>query len=89
MMTVQDSGPGIEKKNIHRIFEPFFTTKANGTGMGLAICRSVVESHGGRLMASHGHPCGAVFQIVLPLQEPDPGGPAPADGQRPVEMAQR
>jgi PAS domain S-box-containing protein len=89
MMTVQDSGPGIEKKNIHRIFEPFFTTKANGTGMGLAICRSVVESHGGRLMASHGHPYGAVFQIVLPLQEPDSGSPAPADGQRPVEMARR
>jgi PAS domain S-box-containing protein len=89
MVTVQDSGPGIEKKNIDRIFEPFFTTKANGTGIGLAICRSVVESHGGRLMASHGHPHGAVFQIVLPLQEPDPGSPASADGQRPVEMARR
>ncbi len=89
MVTVQDSGPGIEKKNIHRIFEPFFTTKANGSGMGLAICRSVVESHGGRLMASHGHPHGAVFQIVLPLVEPDPVSPASADGQRPVEMARR
>jgi PAS domain S-box-containing protein len=89
MVTVHDSGPGIEKKNIHRIFEPFFTTKANGTGMGLAICRSVVESHGGKLMASHGHPYGAVFQIVLPLQEPDQGAPAPADGQRSVEMARR
>jgi PAS domain S-box-containing protein len=87
MVTVQDSGPGIEKKNIHRIFEPFFTTKSNGSGMGLSICRSVVESHGGRLMASHGHPYGAVFQIVLPLQEPDPG--SPASGQRPVEMARR
>jgi PAS domain S-box-containing protein len=89
MVTVQDSGPGIEKKNIHRIFEPFFTTKPSGTGMGLAICRSVVESHGGRLMASHGHPHGAVFQIVLPLVEPDPASPASADGQRSVEMARR
>jgi PAS domain S-box-containing protein len=83
MLTVHDSGPGIEKKNIHRIFEPFFTTKANDTGMGLSICRSVVESHGGQLMASHGHPYGAVFQIVLPLQEADAGA------QRPVEMARR
>ena len=87
MVTVQDSGPGIEKKNIHRIFDPFFTTKANGSGMGLAICRSVVESHGGRLMASHGHPHGAVFQIVLPLQESDPGSPASAG--RPVAMVRR
>ena len=89
MVTVHDSGPGIEKKNIHRIFEPFFTTKSNGTGMGLSICRSVVESHGGQLMASHGHPYGAVFQIVLPIQDIDPGGPASADGQRSVEMARR
>jgi PAS domain S-box-containing protein len=89
MLTVHDSGPGIEKKNVHRIFEPFFTTKTNGTGMGLSICRSVVESHGGQLMASHGHPYGAVFQIVLPIQEADPGIPASADGQRPVEMVRR
>ena len=89
MVTVHDSGPGIERKNINRIFEPFFTTKSNGTGMGLSICRSVVESHGGQLMASHGHPHGAVFQIVLPLQEGDPGAPASAGGQRPVEMARR
>jgi PAS domain S-box-containing protein len=89
MVTVHDSGPGIEKKNIHRIFEPFFTTKSNGTGMGLSICRSVVESHGGQLMASHGHPYGAVFQIVLPIQEGDPGSPESTDGQRSVEMARR
>jgi PAS domain S-box-containing protein len=89
MVTVHDSGPGIEKKNIHRIFEPFFTTKANGTGMGLTICRSVIESHGGQLMASHGHPYGAVFQIILPIQELGPGTPASADGQRSVEMARR
>jgi PAS domain S-box-containing protein len=89
MVTVHDSGPGIEKKNIHRIFEPFFTTKSNGTGMGLSICRSVVESHGGQLMASHGHPHGAVFQMVLPIRETDPGSPASVNGQRPVEMARR
>ena len=89
MVTVHDSGPGIEKKNINRIFEPFFTTKSNGTGMGLSICRSVVESHGGQLMASHGHPHGAVFQIVLPLQEGDPGAPASVGAQRPVEMMRR
>jgi PAS domain S-box-containing protein len=89
MVTVHDSGPGIEKKNIHRIFEPFFTTKLNGTGMGLSICRSVVESHGGHLMASHGHPHGAVFQIILPIQEADPASPASANGQRSAEMVRR
>jgi PAS domain S-box-containing protein len=91
MVTVQDSGTGIDKKNMNRIFEPFFTTKSNGTGMGLSICRSVVEAHGGRLMASHGHPTGAVFQIILPIQEPgaDRAGPPAAGSQRSVEMARR
>ncbi len=89
MVTVQNSGPGIERKNIHHIFEPFFTTKSNGTGMGLSICRSVVEAHGGRLMASHGHPHGAVFQIILPIQEPGAERPAASAGARPVEMVRR
>jgi C4-dicarboxylate-specific signal transduction histidine kinase len=66
LVQVQDSGPGLEPELADRIFEPFFTTKAEGTGMGLAISRSIIESHGGRLSlvpASHG----ALFQFALPI----------------------
>jgi PAS domain S-box-containing protein len=91
MVTVQDSGTGIDKKDMDRIFEPFFTTKPHGMGMGLPICRSIVEAHGGRLMASHDHPYGTVFQMILPVQEPgaDRAGPPAAGGYRSVEMARR
>jgi signal transduction histidine kinase len=65
-LSVQDSGTGIDPKNMDRIFETFFTTKSNGMGMGLAICRSIVEAHGGNLSVSPGVPHGSVFHIVLP-----------------------
>ena len=65
-LTVADSGTGIDPKHMERIFDAFFTTKASGMGMGLAICRSIVEAHGGRLSASPGEPHGSVFQVVLP-----------------------
>jgi len=65
-VSVQDSGPGINSENIDRIFDAFFTTKTNGMGMGLAICRSIVEAHGGTLSVSPGVPYGSVFHIVLP-----------------------
>jgi PAS domain S-box-containing protein len=65
-ITVEDSGPGIDPKDIDRIFHAFFTTKSHGMGMGLAICRSIIETHGGRLWASPGDPHGAVFHIHLP-----------------------
>src|SRR5262245_47664084 len=65
-VSVQDSGPGIDPKNIDRIFDAFFTTKSSGMGMGLAICRSIVEAHGGNLSVSKGIPHGSVFHIVLP-----------------------
>jgi signal transduction histidine kinase len=67
MVTVEDSGTGIALENIDRIFDTFFTTKPHGMGMGLAICRSIVESHSGTLSASPGYPHGAVFRIVLPI----------------------
>jgi len=65
-ITVEDSGSGIERKDIDKIFHAFFTTKTHGMGMGLAICRSIVEAHGGRLWASPGDPHGALFHVHLP-----------------------
>jgi PAS domain S-box-containing protein len=67
VVAIEDSGTGIAPDHIDRMFKSFFTTKANGMGMGLAICQSIVESHGGRLTASQAHPHGAVLRIVLPV----------------------
>jgi len=69
LVTVEDSGSGIDAKNAGRVFETFFTTKRSGTGMGLAICKSIVEAHHGRLWASPGPVCGSIFHVVLPAQE--------------------
>jgi C4-dicarboxylate-specific signal transduction histidine kinase len=69
VVTVEDSGPGIDPKGVDRIFEAFYTTKAQGMGIGLAICRSIIEAHDGRISASPGDPHGSVFQVVLPACE--------------------
>jgi PAS domain S-box-containing protein len=66
-ITIEDSGPGIAPENIERVFDRFFTTKPHGMGMGLAICRSIVEAHDGRLWAEPGDFQGAVFRILLPI----------------------
>jgi signal transduction histidine kinase len=66
LLTVQDVGTGINSGNVGRIFDAFFTTKPNGMGMGLFICRSIIEAHGGRLWASPGTPYGSNFHITLP-----------------------
>ena len=66
-ITVTDTGTGIEAGNLDRIFEPFFTTKVEGMGLGLSICRSIAEAHGGRLWASAHKAGGAVFHLSLPL----------------------
>ena len=63
---VGDTGIGIEPQNMQRIFDKFFTTKVHGMGMGLSICRSIIETHGGSLSASPGDPHGTVFQVILP-----------------------
>jgi signal transduction histidine kinase len=68
-VTVSDSGPGLPLANLARIFEAFYTTKSSGLGMGLSICRSIVEAHGGRLSATSNHPQGAVFCMMLPIGE--------------------
>ena len=66
LLSVEDSGTGIAPEDIDRIFELFFTTKSQGMGMGLSICRSIIEAHNGRLWASPGVDCGSVFNIMLP-----------------------
>ena len=66
VVTVEDSGAGIDPNSTERIFDTFYTTKSHGMGIGLAISRSIVEAHGGRISASPGNPHGAVFQVVLP-----------------------
>jgi signal transduction histidine kinase len=65
---VQDTGPGLSPETVSRLFEPFYTTKPNGMGMGLTICRSIVESHGGRLWVSACQPHGALFQFAIPAR---------------------
>jgi PAS domain S-box-containing protein len=67
LITVKDSGPGIDPEDIDRIFDRFFTTKSNGMGMGLSICRSIVEAHNGRLWAEPDVRPGSVFRISLPI----------------------
>jgi PAS domain S-box-containing protein len=65
-VAVRDSGPGVDLEHLERVFEAFYTTKSSGTGMGLSICRSIIDAHGGRLWAEANEPRGAVFQFTLP-----------------------
>ena len=68
-VAVRDSGPGIDRRKLERVFESFYTTKPGGTGMGLSVCRSIVDAHGGRLWAEVNEPQGAVFQFTWPGAE--------------------
>jgi PAS domain S-box-containing protein len=70
VVTVEDSGTGIDPENIERIFNRFFITKTQGMGMGLAICRSIIEAHNGRLWAEAGVDQGSLFRISLPIGSP-------------------
>jgi signal transduction histidine kinase len=65
-IAVRDTGEGLDPANLDRVFDAFFTTKADGMGMGLAISRTIIESHGGRLWATPNSPRGAIFQFTLP-----------------------
>jgi PAS domain S-box-containing protein len=78
LVAVRDSGPGIDPEHLQRVFEAFYTTKSNGVGMGLAICRSIIDAHGGRLWADANEPRGAVFQFALPRAEEELMKPLPA-----------
>ena len=66
LVAVRDSGPGIDAQHLDRVFNAFYTTKSSGTGMGLAICRSIIDAHGGKLWVEANEPRGAVFQFSLP-----------------------
>ena len=84
-VTVRDSGPGLAKASAERAFEAFYTTKSSGLGMGLSICRSIVEAHGGRLWVTPNEPRGAVFCMVLPLGRHENATPTP--DQQPIRAA--
>jgi C4-dicarboxylate-specific signal transduction histidine kinase len=66
LVAMRDSGPGLAPESVDRLFESFYTTKLGGLGMGLSICRSIIEAHHGRLWATANTPRGAVFQFTLP-----------------------
>ena len=65
-VAVRDTGPGLSPESLSRLFEPFYTTKSEGMGIGLSICRSIIEAHGGRLGAIPCEPQGALFQFTIP-----------------------
>jgi signal transduction histidine kinase len=67
-IAVRDWGPGLKPESLDRLFDAFYTTKPDGMGMGLSICRSIIEAHGGRLWATTNVPQGAIFQFTLPQQ---------------------
>jgi signal transduction histidine kinase len=67
LVSVLDSGPAIRPENLERLFDPFYSTKSAGMGMGLAICRSIMEAHGGRIWASANVARGAAFCFTLPV----------------------
>ena len=67
-VAVRDTGPGLRPESLPRLFEPFYTTKSDGMGMGLSICRSIIEAHGGRLWATSCEPRGALFQFTIPAE---------------------
>jgi signal transduction histidine kinase len=86
LVAVRDSGPGLPPASHEQVFEAFHTTKPNGLGLGLSICRSIIEAHGGRLWASASVPRGTVFQFVVPahMSVPARGAIQTASSANPV-----
>ena len=72
LVAVRDSGPGIDPSHLERVFDAFYTTKSSGMGMGLSICRSIIDAHGGRLWAEANEPRGTIFQFTLPAVQVGP-----------------
>jgi C4-dicarboxylate-specific signal transduction histidine kinase len=73
LVMVLDTGPGLDPAQLERLFEAFYTTKPGGLGMGLSICRSIIEAHDGKLWAEANEPQGAVFQFILPQEGTEAG----------------
>jgi len=69
LVSIADTGGGIDTANLNRIFQPMFTTKAHGMGMGLSICKSIIESHNGLIWVSANAPRGSVFHFELPVHQ--------------------
>ena len=69
LVSVQDSGVGIDPEQMDRVFNAFFTTKPDGMGMGLSICRSIIEAHGGELWALPNARSGATFEFTVPIDQ--------------------
>jgi signal transduction histidine kinase len=67
VVSVRDNGPGLNDEQLSRVFDAFYTTKSNGIGMGLAICKSIIEAHEGKLWVERGDPRGAIFNFKLPI----------------------
>jgi signal transduction histidine kinase len=65
LISVADTGTGISEQDMHRVFNPLYTTKSGGMGMGLSICRSIIEAHDGTLWVTPNEPRGSIFQLVL------------------------
>ena len=76
LVAVEDSGTGMDPASLERVFEPYYTTKCQGRGLGLAMCRSIIESHGGRLWALPNRPYGSVFSFIIPKTESGARRPA-------------
>lgn len=76
LVAVEDSGSGMDPRNLDRIFEPYFSTKRQGRGLGLSMCRSIIEAHGGRLWALPNRPHGSVFSFVIPTAAAGASRPA-------------
>jgi signal transduction histidine kinase len=88
LVSVRDSGPGIDPAHLDRVFDAFYTTKSSGTGMGLSICRSIIHAHGGKLWAEANEPRGAVFQFTLPGTDGELTSPLQV-GHRTSELRKR
>jgi signal transduction histidine kinase len=84
LVSLRDSGPGLDPPSLERLFDAFYTTKSSGLGMGLSICRSIIEGQGGRIWAGRNEPRGAVFHFTLPLERDET---VPAEHTGPMSAA--
>jgi signal transduction histidine kinase len=86
LVTVQDSGPGVKPESCERLFDSFYTTKPGGMGMGLSICRSIVEAHGGRIWATPNARQGVTMQFTLPINDQAISTSEAASSAKPVAV---